>query len=61
MKTEKNILIADKPEEFAAIFKQIALDANYYSNVSKNGFELIKSKYSNDAVIQRLLYFYKGL
>jgi glycosyltransferase involved in cell wall biosynthesis len=57
----KNILIADKPEEFAAIFKQIALDANYYSNVSKNGFELIKSKYSNDAVIQRLLYFYKGL
>ena len=57
----KNILIADRPEEFAAIFKQIALDANHYSKVSKNGFELIKSKYSNDAVIQNLLNFYKGL
>jgi glycosyltransferase involved in cell wall biosynthesis len=57
----KNILIADKPEEFAAIFKQIALDANHYSTVSKNGYELIKSHYSNDAVIQRLLNFYKTL
>jgi polysaccharide biosynthesis protein PslH len=57
----KNILIADKPEEFAAVFKQIDLDANHYSTVSKNGYELIKSHYSNDAVIQRLLNFYKTL
>lgn len=57
----KNILIADIPEEFARIFKQIALNQSHYQQVSKNGYELIISKYSNEAVIQRLLNFYKTL
>ena len=56
-----NLLLADKPEEFATIFKQIALNPSHYQTVSKNGYELIKSKYSNEAVINGLLSFYKGL
>lgn len=57
----KNILIADTSEEFADYFKKISENQSCYDDVRKKGFELIKSSYSNEAVVRRLLEFYKKL
>ncbi len=55
----KQLLIADKPEEFAAIFQRISENQNEFEEVKKAGYELIKDKYANKAVVRRLLDFYE--
>lgn len=57
----KHLLIADTPEQFAAYFKKISENPDCYSEVTRNGFELIKTKYGNEAVVTNLLNFYKSL
>jgi glycosyltransferase involved in cell wall biosynthesis len=55
----KNILIADTPEEFVSYFKKLAQNIRLYDDIKQNGLELIKLKYSNQAVIQRILTYYQ--
>lgn len=56
---DKNILIADTVEEFCSIFNKISQTPDCFDHVKKNALILINEEYSNTAVVNRLLNFYK--
>jgi len=60
-KAGEQMLIADTPEEFANYFREISRNQNVYDTVKQQGYDLILNKYSNQAVVNRLLEFYKQL
>ena len=43
------------------IFKKISVDPHKYDFVKQNGYDLIRNYYSKEAVIEKLLDFYKTL
>jgi len=57
----KDILIADSPADFASLFKSISENQETFNKVKLNGYALIHTFYSNDAVVGRLLDFYTTL
>ncbi len=57
----KHLLIADRPEEYIELFKDISKNSQVFDNVKEAGKELIGSQYSNKAVVGALLRFYESL
>ncbi len=57
----ENIYIADTPQQFESIFRQFVLSPDKLSSVKEGGYQLIQSKYSNHAVVERLLTYYLEL
>ena len=56
-----NILIADKPEEFSAIYKQLVEGKIDTEAIIQRARKLIENNYSTDALAERQLEFYKTL
>jgi len=55
---DENLLIADSPQDFESIFKRLINNPQEVMTIKNNGYELIHEKYSNEAVVGRLLEFY---
>ena len=58
---DTNILIADTPLEFKTNFYRIFQNLDEANKIKLNGYELIQQSYSNKAVVERLLTYYKSL
>lgn len=57
----KNILIAEKPEEFVEKIKLILSDKNLYNKIQVNSYNLVRKKYSWQKIAQQLEEVYKHL
>lgn len=58
---EKNILIANKPEEFLNQIRKCIEDSSFCQNIGHQAKNLIIEKYNNDTIISKLLQFYTEL
>lgn len=57
----KNILIADTPQEFANCLIKVLNDKEFCKTISKNAQELIANEYNNDLVCNQLFTFFNEL
>jgi glycosyltransferase involved in cell wall biosynthesis len=57
----KNIIIADKPEEFAKMVLKCVADAEFCKYISTNAKSFAKNEFSNKVLAQNLLAFLKTL
>lgn len=57
---KQNILIANTREDFLQIFKEISENPKVYNEIRNQGHKLIQERYSNNAVVSRLIEFYTG-
>jgi glycosyltransferase involved in cell wall biosynthesis len=55
------LLIADNLQEFESIFRKISENPHSFDAVKKAGYNLVKTRYANLAVVQELLDFYGKL
>lgn len=58
---KKNILISDTPEEFKDALELCYTNKETLINIGKEAKKLVKEKYDNNRVTQKLLTFYKDL
>lgn len=58
---EKNIMIADTPEAFAAAIGKCISDKALCAQIGENARSLIAEKYNNSAVTHKLIDFYKQI
>lgn len=56
----KNILIADTPENFIKEIEKILHDQNIFSKIGKNAIEFVKENFDNLAISSSLIDFYKS-
>ncbi|OFY30722.1 MAG: hypothetical protein A2275_13015 [Bacteroidetes bacterium RIFOXYA12_FULL_35_11] len=58
---EKNILIADTPDQFVDCIGKVIQNENYGKQLGQNAKQLIHEKYDNTTVTKRLLAFFEML
>jgi len=58
---EKDILIADTPDDFISSIEKLQDDKNLFSSISENARKLAGNEYDNKIIGKELLEFYKGL
>lgn len=61
VENELNILIADSPQQFIDRVKQCIENPSLCNNIGRQGRVFIEENYSNSAIANRLLIFYKKL
>lgn len=61
LENNKNVLIADNPNEFIDKIKLIINNKNLYEKIRKNAYQLIKEKYSWKKSAEKLASIYKKL
>jgi glycosyltransferase involved in cell wall biosynthesis len=52
---EPDILIADEPERFAALLRQLLLDKEFSNQLSANAYRLVEEQYDWTKVMPRFL------
>lgn len=57
----KNIVIADSPEEFAASIYKCITDKDFSSSIAKNASKLIEEKYNINCIAKQLVDLYQQL
>lgn len=57
----KNVIIADDPEEFVAKIKQLLSNINFYEKIRINAYKLVKEKYQWSQTAKELETVYKNL
>ena len=58
---KKDVLIANKPEEFVKQITNILENPTLYRQIQKNAFELIKSRYNWNKIAQQLEIIYEKI
>ena len=58
---DKNILIADTPNEFVKQIKRCLDDDDFCTQVGKNAYDLVATHYNNDLLTKKLIAFYTKL
>ena len=57
----KNVIIANNPEEFITKIKQLLINQNLYERIRKNAYNLVKEKYQWSQTAKELESVYKNL
>ena len=57
----KNVIIANNPEEFITKIKQLLINQNLYEKIRKNAYNLVKEKYQWSQTAKELESVYKNL
>lgn len=57
----KNIIIANTPQEFALAIKELTTNKELLNTISKNAYELIRTKYNINSVAKELISYYNQL
>lgn len=55
----KNIIIADTPDEYIKLFKKISENPEHFNPIKQNAKNLIEEEYSANAIVRRLINYYK--
>jgi len=57
----KNILIANTPDEFATCINRCISDSNFYHSIGENARQLVLDHFDNEKICQKLLNFYQEI